>query len=87
MTLVRGQLWNEGANKPPPPSSAYQYAISGSHSSVLPQGAEYKVVGRAQGGNSKDLALRVIPGEKTLERLLEILGRHGHAKPREGVCN
>ena len=32
------------------------------------------------------LALRLIPGEKTLESLLGIMGRHGQGKLREGVC-
>ena len=32
------------------------------------------------------LALRLIPGEKTVESLLGIMGGHGQGKPKEGMC-
>ena len=64
----------------------HPYVLSGSHSRVLPQGVEYKAVGRVEGGDSKDLALRLIPGEKTVVSLPGIMGGHGQGKPGEGVC-
>ena len=50
--------------QPPPHCSAHRYAISGSQSSVLPQGVEYKGVGRVEGGGSRDFSLMTYSGEE-----------------------
>ena len=80
MTSLWGQLWNEGGGgvSTPPPhpvcGSAHRYAISGSHSSVLPQGLEYKAAGRVERAVPRISTLRLIPGEKPVVSLLGIMG-------------
>ena len=90
MTSMWGQLRNGRANSHPPPLPPAVVHIdmqSPDRTQVYyRKGWSTRLWVGLKGAVPGILALRLIPGEKTVDSLLGIMRGQGQGKPREGVC-
>ena len=89
VTSMWGQLWNGRANSNPPrPAVVHIDMLSPDCTEVYcRKGWSTRPWVGLKGALPGILALRLIPGEKTVESLLGIMGGHGQGgKPGKGVC-
>ena len=88
MTSMWGQLWNGQANSTPPPRAIVHIDMRSLDRTQVyrRKGWSTRLWVGLKGAVPRILALRLIPGEKTLESLLGIMGGQGQGRPREGVC-